>query len=339
MNTDRRAVFDGQPAPAVDAPGPVFVCGRQHSGNSLMATILARRPGCFSLTNEGTFFEHRRIVDQMKTARRPAWMADNLKLPDASLTAKVESWLTQWIDEHTDADALALYREAMRYITQTTGNRFWAQKATSYVFFGHEILRDMPDARFIYMFRNPYDVAASKKRRDPAREYLVGWTLSWNRGVRLANAFVRNHPGRIHVVRFEEMVRDPGPTLQAVCQFLGVEFHANMLEVAHINPAENRYRVVEGRKGFDQSRVYYYPDRLDRTEIAAIDALVDHRLLEQNYADLPHRPGSMPLGMRARSLWRIGTGGVRYLLDRVQWARRQRLSPVAYILRRLRPGR
>lgn len=338
MNRDRRTVADSQPGSTVDGPSPVFICGRQHSGNSLMATILARLPGCFSLTNEGTFFEHRPMVDQMEIARRPAWMASNLKIPDASLTAEVESWLTRWIDQHPDADALALYREAMRFVTEATGNRFWAQKATSYVFFGHEILRDMPDARFIYMFRNPYDVAASKKRRDPAREYLVGWTLSWNRGVRLANDFVRHHPGRVHVVRFEQMVRDPEPTLKAVCQFLGVSFHADVLEVAHINPAEDRYRVIEGRKGFDKARVYYYPDRLDRTEIAAIDALVDRRLLEKSYGDLPHRPGTMPLGTRARCLWRIGSGGVRYLFDRVQWARRQKLSPVAYILRRLRPG-
>src|SRR5262245_14500515 len=48
--------------------GPIFVSGRQHSGNTVVAVLLGRLPGCLAQIDENSFFEHRRLVDNLPDA-------------------------------------------------------------------------------------------------------------------------------------------------------------------------------------------------------------------------------------------------------------------------------
>ena len=47
--------------------GPIFIIGRQHSGNTMLDRCLGRSPEVYSATGEGTFFEH-----QDRLARKPS---------------------------------------------------------------------------------------------------------------------------------------------------------------------------------------------------------------------------------------------------------------------------
>ena len=317
-------------------PEAVFICGRQHSGNTLMATVFERLPGYFCIADEGDFFEHRPRIDAMQDpARRAAWICEHLKTHRPDLEEAARARLLDWIGESGQTDALSLYREAMRYLTEYTGNRCWAQKATSYIFFADRILREMPEARIVYMMRNPFDVAASKKRRDPRQEYLLGWTVSWNRGAALARRLMREYPDRTHLVRFESLLEEPERVLRELCLFLGVPYTPDGLQVDHVNPAEDPYRKKEGAKGFDRSKAYYYPKSLRPSEIAAVDMLASAKLLAQYYGDLPHRRRRLGILPLLGGVWRIASGSVRSLFERIRWARRQGVSPVRYLAVRL----
>jgi len=317
-------------------PGPVFIAGRQHCGNSLMATMLGRLPGCFSVVQEGIFFEHRRRLDAVTDdAERARQVARTLRLAQSEFNDQAETHLLAWVGDHPGAEALCLYREAMRHVTEVSGCQFWAQKATSYIFVAREILSSMPDARLIYMVRNPLDLCASIKRRHPEQDRLVALSVSWRRGYELARACEAAYPERVLRVSYEQLASDPEPAMQRICRFLGVSYDPAVFEVPHTNPSERAYQHIPGTQGVNRSRVYYYVDTLDRADIAAVRWLVGRRRLAAMYPELSDAASRLGARATLAAAWRIATGLIRVPIGRIRWARRTGVPVRHYLGRRL----
>lgn len=315
----------------------MFIVGRQHSGNTLLTEALARLPGCYAITNEGMFFDRRPALRAARGEDKARGIVATLKLPDADESASLCDHLARWLTsagDHLDP-TLGAYREAMDELVRRHGCRFWAQKGTSYLFSAGEILRDVPDARLVCLVRNPYDLAASKKRRNPGEEWLVGTAVGWNRGIRTACALHEAMPQRVQLLRYEALAEDPEAALRTVCDFLQEPFNPAMLDVPHINPAEDKYAVVAGAKGINRSRVFYYRQRLGPSERAALDAIADRALVDRFYPDLPHAADRGGLVARVLGLARAGVGALRYAADRVRWARSHGLPLLSYFRKRL----
>lgn len=318
--------------------GPVFVSGRQHSGNTVISLIIGRMPGCWANEEEGVFFDHRSRLDRMADpVQRAEWIASHLKLNDEHRTIQAIAHLKSWAKQHRDANALDQYVEVMRYLTALTGNRFWQQKATGYIFQGEEILTALPEARMIYLIRNPYDVCASLKRRNRWHERIVGWSVSWNKGMAVAHRLAKQFPKRIHLVRYEDLVQHPKTHIDSLCRFIGVPFDPTYLEVPHINPAEAKFKVINGTSGLTASRVYTYEGRLNPVEIAALDMIISKKWLVQYYRRLPHQCKPTRSLSRLGALWLVIVGPFWYAWCKLRITQRTLSGPfLARMLRRLR---
>ena len=85
-----------------------------------------------------------------------------------------------------------------------------------------KILREMPNAHFLHVVRNPWSAYADTKKRPmplSLAQYLLGWTLNQY----YALLFQQQFPGRMHILRLEDTLADPRATLGAVCQKIGLE--------------------------------------------------------------------------------------------------------------------
>jgi hypothetical protein len=84
-----------------------------------------------------------------------------------------------------------------------------------------KILDDLPNAHFLHVVRNPWSAYADTKKRPvplPLAAYLLGWTLNQH----FALLFQKKYPGRLHIVRAEDVMADSYGTLKPVCEALGV---------------------------------------------------------------------------------------------------------------------
>jgi hypothetical protein len=84
------------------------------------------------------------------------------------------------------------------------------------------ILRELPDARFLHVVRNPWSAYADTKKRPvplPLPVYMLGWALNQH----AALVARRRFPDRLDIVRVEDVMADPVGTLGPVCQRLGLE--------------------------------------------------------------------------------------------------------------------
>ncbi len=85
-----------------------------------------------------------------------------------------------------------------------------------------KILADMPNAHVLHIVRNPWSAYADTKKRPvplSLEHYMLGWTMNQYFALRYEKQF----PGRMHVVRIEDVLADSYGTLSAVCKAVGVE--------------------------------------------------------------------------------------------------------------------
>ena len=85
-----------------------------------------------------------------------------------------------------------------------------------------KILCDLPAAHVLHVVRNPWSAYADTKRRPVPlgiETYLLGWTLNQY----YALLYQRLFPGRVHIVRVEDVMADPLNALRPVCAALQLD--------------------------------------------------------------------------------------------------------------------
>lgn len=84
-----------------------------------------------------------------------------------------------------------------------------------------KILNDLPQAHVLQVVRNPWSgYADTKKRPMPMslERYLTAWVTTQYHAL----ICQKLHPGRVHIVRFEDVVADPQTALGKICEKLGL---------------------------------------------------------------------------------------------------------------------
>jgi hypothetical protein len=118
--------------------------------------------------------------------------------------------------------------------SQNKADVVWGDKTPLYVFHMKAIQALFPRARFIHLLRDGIDVACSRHTAgfDPD---LASAGLRWRDAVRAARDFGRSQQQSMIETRYEDLVLRPHDTLEACCRFIGVPYHADMVErTAHV---------------------------------------------------------------------------------------------------------
>lgn len=106
----------------------------------------------------------------------------------------------------------------------------WGCKSTFMVEHVDEVLAALPDARFLWLVRDPRDVAASAKRAVFGHCHPYRMALRWTAEQELARAALeRWGPQVVHLVRYEDLVSEPDREIRAICDFVGEAFEPAML--------------------------------------------------------------------------------------------------------------
>lgn len=141
------------------------------------------------------------------------------------------------------------------------------------------VLAAWPDAHFVYLVRDPRDMALSWKRSAVHRGDVVRAARVWQQdqadGIAAIAQF--KDAGRLHCLRFEDLVVVPELELLRLCRFLNVRFCPSMLEF-HRAPDTianaRRTRAWENlARPVMASKARKWREGLDNTEIALIEAL------------------------------------------------------------------
>ncbi len=142
-----------------------------------------------------------------------------------------------------DADELeyVLWDWVLHRELEESGKRLIVSKAPRNVFIVDRIVRCWPDARFIFLLRNPAAIARSRHDLRPQDDDDRNAKMVRRYGDALEKAR-QAHDGL--TVRYEDLAADPEAATRRLCGFLGVGWEPSMLEYGRFD--HGRYRAGIG---------------------------------------------------------------------------------------------
>lgn len=152
-------------------------------------------------------------------------------------------------NEATRAAAAAAYSGWLA----KTGKETFIDKTPRYYLIANFLAEIFPDARFIVLLRDPFDIAASYRSTWNVdlpdllrREADDPLTFDLPVGLARLQNFIAAHPDKTHVVRYEDLTADPAAALAGVLAHLGRPEPADSVAaLTSISPGKK----IEGRMG------------------------------------------------------------------------------------------
>ena len=213
----------------IDRPPAPFVVGLTRSGTTLLRMMLdAHRE--LTVPPETHF-----VPDLIKAARAGgdadallAAVASNRTWADFGIA---EPELRRRFEAITPGDAGEAVRAFFDAYAERQGKPRWGDKTPAYMLSVQRIGRALPEARFIHLIRDGRDVALSQSARalneqPPVAEQAARWVKRIGKSREQAAALVG---ARYVEARYEDLVRDPEPTLRRICEFIDLDFDPGML--------------------------------------------------------------------------------------------------------------
>ena len=102
-----------------------------------------------------------------------------------------------------------------------------------------KILADLPNAHFLHIVRNPWSAYADTKKRPvpmSLENYMTGWCICQY----FARLIRGKFPGRMHIIRIEDVMMDSNQILGDFCRKIGLEPNASLS-----NPSWNGEKLDE----------------------------------------------------------------------------------------------
>ena len=209
---------------------PIFIVGMDRSGTTLMSVLVDAHP---------------RIAVAPET-----WFINHWAVPNKHLDLdKPKDFLFFWRDftEHhrfltLGLDQSVLFEEIEKLqhrsfqsifplLLQAYADRFGKQRygeKTPHHYQHIELIYDwFPDARVIFMLRDPRAVFASFRKTPFGHEWQDRHAREWRDSVRIIERWENDH--RFKVVQYEELVVDPVTVLRDTCDFLDEIYSDEML--------------------------------------------------------------------------------------------------------------
>jgi hypothetical protein len=196
--------------------------------------------------------------------------------PGNSLLHKDYRWELQELRTLVQrADTIEAFAESFfQRSLEITRARVWIEKTPSNAYSFRHFLRTFEHAKVIHTTRSPLDAVASLVKRG-MNPYFASGVWIYNTAAALSVADDPNYM----CVRYEELVQHPGAVVQALTDFLGVQFNQHMLrpsaneDTEHIQNPGWSYKRTEEVGGRSVGRFHSLPREVQEEIITALSLI------------------------------------------------------------------
>jgi len=199
---------------------PVFIAGMPRAGTTLLHSVLCKA-GLFPPMPETHFFS--------RVARG---------LPASGFTEAQYAQIVRKLRdiEGMDGDPdtirkLPTKKEIFEHVVGSFEDEprgTFLEKTSAHIFFYREILQYYPDARFVFLVREPKNVISSLMELGTLkRKTVIHLAVRYNR-IAVQVIRLRDEPNAT-VLRYEDLANEPATAVAQVCRFLGIHFNPEVL--------------------------------------------------------------------------------------------------------------
>lgn len=111
------------------------------------------------------------------------------------------------------------------------GAKYWCCKSMANVEILPELYKALPEAKFIYLYRDGRDVALSFTKAFVGEKHFYTIARQWRKDQEHALCFRENYPqARFFSLKYESFIQSPKESLIEICAFLEIDFRPEMLQ-------------------------------------------------------------------------------------------------------------
>lgn len=215
----------------------VFLLCSERSGSNLITKIFDSHPECC-----GPSPSH-----LIRTFSRNLWRYGDISLDEnwRILCTDIADFLNNQLGKWQSQCSVEKMEEklrprslsaAIRYVygkeAHANGKSMIFIKENQIYTFASFLLAAFPDSKFLYMVRDPRDMALSLRRSPatPGGVYRAGqlWKTDQQNSLELYG--ILKDSGKISFLRYEDLLTNTEDELFRICDFLGIEYHPRLLE-------------------------------------------------------------------------------------------------------------
>lgn len=170
---------------------------------------------------------------------------------------------------------------------EARGARIVMDKSLDSVHYADELMRLMPDMRFLNVVRDPRaQIASMNKAIIHDFDTLLN-ARTWVEAHRAADLLIERYPERVMTIRYEDFLHDQEATLRKVCGFFGIDYLPQMLDVSRSAEAKqiSQMSALWSSNCFAPipANIDKYKAQLSMEEIAVIETLAARQMRRYGY--------------------------------------------------------
>ena len=303
----------------------IFVVGNSRSGTTMMGRILGKHPRVYTFGELHFFGQlcappfssklHRKIAEELASElhciQREGYRTYG---NPRRFLGEAQAFLER-LSTYPDTSA-SLFEAFLYYEAAENDKTIPCDQTPRNVFYIADILELYPNARVINMIRDPRDVLLSQKRKWkrrslggsdlPIKEMLRDWvnyhpiTIShiWRTAVSAADRFAKHD--RVISVYFEELLRHPETTVKSLCDFVGITYTDEMLQVPQVGSSVAADQPQQ--LGINPHRAHSWRSDTNAGELGSAEIYLNQTITavlmkKHNYMPVSMKPNIASLGL------------------------------------------
>lgn len=292
---------------------PIFIVGTERSGSNLLRVILNAHSR-IAVPHPPHIFKYFSLLESdygnlNQRDARTRLARDIIKF----LKTHIYPWGFS-IDPEVLArkaeppDLLGLFVALYDLYAEKYNKPRWACKSTFMIDHVERVLRSYPAARFLWLVRDPRDVAVSSRNSvfNPNHPFYIAalWRKQQYEGWRLQRSAVGCSLLRIH---YEDLINQPESEIKRICSFLSEDFEPTMLEYHTTQAAKTSSSLSESWKNVASPIIANnsnkYRNELSAKEICLIERVTGDLMLYLGYQPDYLSPDKTVVEFSPQPLW------------------------------------
>lgn len=286
----------------------VFIAGNSRSGTTMMARILNNSNLIHSF-NELHYFEGQIDIDDITRTVDPDkvyFVVTNLmknildgffcKRPTES-TKKMAVDLIEFLKlKKQNITYAELFIKVLSHLSPTE-SRLLVDQTPRNVLLYNELNKAYPEAKFIFLVRDPRDILLSQKNKwkrrflgaknIPLREAFRAWSnyhpivisKIWNANSR--SVISAEDKPNVKVIQYEQLVRNSESTVKEIFDFIDVQYYPDFLKVPHVGSSDNNDKSYE--MGISVNSIELWKKKLNHSDIEICEKICSENMTHFKY--------------------------------------------------------